>query len=157
MRKRQRTKNGKGNKYDLTTPIVKAYLDYISTPENLLCGQKKHLKKFMAENQIAEYHSLQNYEKIPGFREEVIRRKNEYEANERLRLVEIAKAGLEKRAVGMKITNEVLYYGKPKEVKQELPPDPFSCVSIHKIYGNYEEKVKIEGLASAIVEAAKKE
>ena len=51
-------------------------------------GQKKNLKQFMAENHIGSYTTLQKWEKITGFYEEVLRRKNDYIAQEKLEMLE---------------------------------------------------------------------
>ena len=142
------------NKYTLDTPVVKEFLDYVSTPEAFESGQKKHLDAFMKSHNIKTYDTLASYRAIDGFEAELTQRKNAFEADERIRLLKIAKTGLEKRAIGVKITKQALFWGKPVNVTEEVPPDPFSCVSIHKIYGTYEDKLKIESEDITEVKAA---
>ena len=153
-RKKIETKHKQGTAYTIQTPIVKQLLDYLSTPEAFESGQKKHLDAFMKSHNIKSYQTLANYRQIEGFEAELTLRKNAFEADEQIRLLKISKTGLEKRAAGMKITKQALSWGKPVDIKEEIPPDPFSCVSIQKIYGGYTEKMHIESEDVTEVKAA---
>ena len=156
-KRRKKAVKTQGVKNTLETPIVRLYLDFITTPENLKAGQKKNLKQFMAENHIGSYTTLQNWEKITGFHEEVLRRKNDYIAQEKLEMLELGKSGLKEVAVKHVLKKEVVDRScQIREVKEDVDPDVRSCERLIQLGGgDIVDNINITG-TDAISAAAKR-
>ena len=154
-RKKIETKHKQGTAYTIQTPIVKQLLDYLSTPEAFKSGQKKHLNKFMETHNTKSYTSLWNYEKIDGFQDELIRRKADFVEQEKLEMLELGKKGLVDRAKVMVLKHEELSWGKPVEVKAEIPPDVRACERLIQLGGgDISDKIHVESEDITEIKAA---
>ena len=132
----------KGNKpnpkkYNLETPIVKAFIEFYACPYSLRPDDLKTQANFMEKHQIKSCGTLNNYEKITGFWDAVYEEQRRYDKH----LTMTAKTGLLKRAEGMTVEREVLSQtGSVERVEEELPPDVGACKAILTIVGDLREK-----------------
>jgi hypothetical protein len=135
-KRRKKAVKTQGIRSTMQTPIVKLYLDYLSTPENLMAGQKKNLNIFMAENEIGSYHTLEKYARAIGFQEELLRRKNNYIADEKLDMIELGKAGFKFLAKKHVLKREVIdARGEKRVIEEEQDPNVKACERLIQLGG----------------------
>ena len=156
-KRRKKAVKTQGIRATMQTPIVKLYLDYLSTPENLMAGQKKNLNIFMAENKIGSYHTLEKYERVIGFQEELLRRKNNYIAQKKLDMIELGEAGLEFLGGKHVLKREVIdARGEKRVIEEEQAPNVKACERLIQLGGgDIVDNINVTG-TDAISAAAKR-
>jgi hypothetical protein len=152
-------KEGK-RKFTLTTPIVADYIEFIAIREmglakKLLPKDCQNEKAFLVKHGYSDKsrNVFGYYELIEGFWKAVERIQGKYKHV----LREIGMTGMIKRAEGMTVTKQNLSWGKPVDVKEEIPPDVKACERVIQFGGGIvEDNVNVAGLVDGIRKAAAK-
>ena len=155
-KRRKKAVKQQGKRSTMDMPIVKLYLDFISTPEAFKAGQKKNLKQFMAENNIGSYHTLEKYESVVGFQEELLRRKNDYIAQEKIEMLELGKAGLKLVSTKHMLKREVVDNKcNIQTIEEEQAPSVKACERLIQLGGGeIADTVNINSMADIAREIA---
>ena len=145
--KKKRKKSTRG--YTLKDQIVKDYIKFRAIPEYIRKDGIETQEDFLVAHGLSKKSSksLHNITKKEGFAEAVEKEK----ANAGKEFIKIADMGLYKRGKGLKIIiQKVTPQGGVVDCEEELPPDTKACVEIHKIFGKYEEKIRLKGEISVL-------
>ena len=141
--------------FTITTPKVRAFLDYLTTDAAFENPNKFNAYTYSKQIQTLTPQALYKYLQIEGFDEEVTRRKEAYTAKEKLRIVKLARAGLETLAAGKAQRESITVNSFGRSVTVEtLEPQRAACVDLLKINGDYEETVTVKSKFELAIKTA---
>ena len=152
---KQAVKLKRSDAYTIDTPQVKAFLDYLSTDKAFETPHEYNAYTYSEKTKLLKPRMLYRYTQIEGFSDEITRRKDAYAAKERLRIIKIAKAGLEKLAAGKaERKTKTVYRGEVTETVEVLEPHQKACIDLLKINDAYDEKITVINKFDNVIKAA---
>ena len=141
--------------FTIETPKVRLFLDYLTTDAAFEMPHDNNAYTYSKKIKTLTPQALYKYLQIEGFDAEITRRKNAYNAKERLRIIKLAKAGLEKLAAGKaERKTKTVYRGEVTETVEVLEPHQKACIDLLKINDAYDEKITVINKFDNVIKAA---